>query len=57
MEAATTRLVRNLWQNYFNAEHQQQMQQQQQRVAAGAAVDAAQLQQDTIQVRQLQGVI
>jgi hypothetical protein len=58
MEAATTGLVRSVWQNYFSPEHQQQLQQQaeqqqQQLELAGAAAgsDAETQQEQVAQVR------
>jgi hypothetical protein len=57
MEAATTSLVRSIWQNYFSAEHQQQLQQQaeqqqqqQPQEAPAAAADGAVPQQEVTQV-------
>jgi hypothetical protein len=57
MDAATTSLVRSVWQNYFSPEHQQQLQQQadqrqQQLGAAGAAASGVVVpQQEVAQVR------
>jgi hypothetical protein len=55
MDAATTSLVRSVWQNYFSPEHQQQLQQQadhqQQLGAAGAAAGGVLQQQEAVQVR------
>jgi hypothetical protein len=58
MDAATTSLVRSVWQNYFSPEHQLQLQQQadqqqqQQQEAAGAAAGGGELAQPEVsQVR------
>ncbi|KAF6259357.1 hypothetical protein COO60DRAFT_1638438 [Scenedesmus sp. NREL 46B-D3] len=64
MAAATTSLVRSVWQDYFSPEHQQQLQpqagpqlhQQQQLEAVGAAAGGALPQQEVAQVAWLDAV-